>query len=566
MRALKGFGVIAAAFLCSLAAAQQDKVKIIAPEAGATVRGVVEVVADKPGAKEGTYAWKIARAGKEAEGEFQANTLAGLAFLWDTRVRNEKGERIYPDGEYVVTANGFDGTGEFQGSATVKIRIENDIAPAEVADGVKLQVNLKTADVLNYEFNGDEKISVDMTATQGAEAPPFVIQTLLTGGYNLKMLSGAGSGGGGLCRETCTNGAVYPQTQGMRPYYVDDMGKSFTQDYLGDGVIKPNKTKDPHFDLGEVYIQLPSRVLTMGARPWKSDMSVVLELFSLRRQVVAAEHRLDGFEWVQGEKCARLKSQFSEPNIEFDVTVNGQAYKVKGTISGTRVTYFAYEAGYPVSIEDTLHHELELEPKQQAAGMGMGMGAGAEMGGGMAGGPMMGGGMMPGGGMAEIPGMGGGVGVRGPEGGGMMPGGGMMGGPMMGGGMMPGGGMMGGPMMGGGMMPGGGGGMMPGGGMMGGGSMMGGPMMGGGMMPGGGGGMMPGGGMMRPGAGSMMGGSMMGGPMMGGGMMPGGGMGGEAAMGAGMGGGGGMMGGGAGAAPQKIKANFDIVLTYGVVK
>ncbi len=475
MRALKGFGMVVLASLCSLASAQEGKVRIIAPEPGAVVRGVVQIVADKPDPTEGTYAWKVGHIGQEAEAQFQANTVAGLPFLWDTSVRNEKGERVYPDGEYLVIANGLNDSGELEGSATVLVRIANEIPPADVADGVKLQINLKTADVLNYVFNGDEKISLDMTTQQTPDAQPNVIQTTLEGAYTLKMLSGAGDGMGGFCRQTCTDGVLYPQN--ASPFYINDVDKAFMQDYVGDGVIGPYKAQDPHFALGESYLQLPSRVLTLGSPPWKSDLALVLELFSQYRLVVTAENRLDGFEWVRGERCARIKSDFNEPNLEFEAPISGQLYKIKG-ISGTRITYFAYERGYPVSMEDTLHYRGELD---QMAG-GTTSGGGVTPGGGM----MPGRGMMPGGGGAAMgggmgPGMGMGMGMgMGAQAGGMMPGGGTM----PGGGMMPGGGAAMGMGMGRGMGMGAqAGGMMPGGGTMPGGGMM----PGGGTMPGGGG-------------------------------------------------------------------------------
>jgi hypothetical protein len=476
----------------SAAVAQRGKVTIIAPEDGAIIRGVTEVVADKPNPNEGTYAWKVAQAGKEAEAEFQANTIAGLPFLWDTRVRDEEGNRVYPDGEYTITGNGFDADGNLQGSATVRIRIENEIPAAEVADGVELRILLKSGDGVQYEVTGDETAGVEYPVQQmmmmmGGQQPQQQTRTqeykaALQAAYNLKMLSGGGDGSGGVARQTCTQGVLMPT--GLRPSYIDDFGKSFTQQYDGDGAIRPHKSKDEHFELGEIYIRLPSRALRPGARPWKSDMSVVLDVWSLHPQVVTAEHNLEGFEWVMGKKCARIRSEFEEEGVEFDTKIQGTAVKVKGTIGGTRITYFAYEAGFPVTIEESLHHDLEIELKQQMMG-GM-MGGMAE--GGMAPGMMQPGMMEPGMmGMGE-PGM-------------MMPG--MMEPGMMGMGepgmMMPG--MMQPGMMEGGMMPGM---MQPG--------MMQPGMMEGSMMPG----------MMQPG---MMGGSMMPGMMqpgmMGGSMMPG---------------------------------------------
>ncbi len=402
--------------LTTAAVAQRGKVTVIAPEAGAVVRGVTEVVADKPGPNEGTYAWKIAQAGQEAEAEFQANTIAGLPFLWDTRVRDENGDRVYPDGEYVITGNGFDADGNLQGSATVRIRIGNDIPAAEVAEGVELRIRLKSGDQVQYEVNGDETVALDYSTPQ-MQLPKQKFDASLKAAYTLKMLSGGGDGSGGVARQTCTQGALFPT--GMRPSYIDDFGQSFTQQYDGDGVIKPHSTKDDHFEIGETYIRLPSRALRPGARPWKSDMSVLLDILGLHPQVVTAEHSVDGFEWSMGRKCVRIKSQFEEEGVEFETKIQGMSVKIKGTISGSRITYFAYEAGYPVSMEDFLHHDLdEVEFKQQTMGGMMG-GMEAGMGPGM---------MQPG----MMPGM---------EMGGMMPGmqmGGMMPGMMQPGMMMPG--------------------------------------------------------------------------------------------------------------------------------
>ena len=114
MRALRRWWIVSAALVCSGAVAQRDRVAIISPKPGELVRGVIEIVAEKPNPNEGAYAWKIAPAGREAEADFQANTVAGTPFTLDTAVRNEKGDRVYPDGVYVIVANGFDAAGQLQ--------------------------------------------------------------------------------------------------------------------------------------------------------------------------------------------------------------------------------------------------------------------------------------------------------------------------------------------------------------------------------------------------------------------------------------------------------------------
>ncbi len=561
MRGFKALVTVGLALMASICVAQRGQVKILAPENDSVVRGIVEFVADKPNAQDGTYAWKVTRTGGDQD-EFSGNTVAGRPFPVDTRVRDENGLRYYPDGEYTVSVNGFDGDGELQGNAEVKFRIENDIPAADVADGVELKILLKTNDELGYEFNAEETIVIDTSPENldellkdydeaGKKAwrdyyfknNRFAFESKLWGNYQLKMLSGSGDGAGGLSRQTCMEGVVLPYP-GTQPQWIEDNAKTFTQQYEGNGPIGPHKGDGEHFELGELFIKLPGKKLTLTTRPWKSDMGVVLAVSGLHHQIVTAENRVDGFEWLEGKRCARIVSTWSEEHADLEATVGGSPMAFKGTLSGTRVTHFAYEDGYPVSIVDTMHHAGVIEPKQQQMGGMGGMGEAGGMGGGMGEPGMMGGGMpgMMGGGQ---PGMMGG-GMPGMMGGGQP---GMMGGGMPG--MMGGGtgqpGMMGGGMPGmmGGAQPGMMGGGMPG--MMGGGE----PGMMGGGMPGMMGGGMPG--MMGGGMPGMMGGGM-GEAGMGGGMpgMMGGGMG-EAGMG-GMGG----MGGTQPATPLRVTADIEL--------
>jgi hypothetical protein len=116
-----------------------------------------------------------------------------------------------------------------------------------------------------------------------------------------------------------------------------------------------------------------------------------------------------GLEWFGEWKCACIKSEFGEKDTELEVSV--QKAKAKTTYKGERLTYFAYEKGIVVGMEDRIVHDLKVDFSKTAAGAGMGMAGGAGRmgaGAGMPGAGMPGGGMpgagMPGGGMPGMPG------------------------------------------------------------------------------------------------------------------------------------------------------------------
>ena len=87
------------------------------------------------------------------------------------------------------------------------------------------------------------------------------------------------------------------------------------------------------------------------------------EFSTAQRQVVPAQHVLEGFEWLHGQKCARIRSTYQYRGY-VTVVVDGAGLNVQTTMQGERVTYFAYETGQTLLIEEDNNHKLLVDLEQ----------------------------------------------------------------------------------------------------------------------------------------------------------------------------------------------------------
>ncbi len=608
-----------------------QKVSITAPEDGARVRGKVLV----QGTKASADGWISFRVGQgDTEGEYIHAVTSPFEFKWDTQVRDEDGNKLYPDGQYRLVAVAHDAAGHPQGEASITVTVGNDIKPSEVGGKVNLRSLYLRGQQVLYALEGETNVIL------GKEAADYIkdLNEMSKGGMGGGMMgapggpmpmggiggvggpaagmprlggmvggpAGAAAGLGGMgqmevkplptelqviAKGKWTEECLSPTATGRAvidkifedgwyavvakdapgPRRLKGAGEMHRVKVFPTAVVEPMHDDSPRFAYGELYIELPDRDLRVGDT-WNGQMTYCAYPEQEEPIKTQATHKLDGFEYRGAYRCARIVSTFAKDEEEGDwqlagIPVTGQMQagggmggmgapggpgmgalggpgpgmggpgfggpggpgmwppatsggmpgagfgteppKFESKLEGTRVSYFALDAGRFVAMQDTLKREVELMPQaltgllaavlQIAAPTAMGgggqMGPGSAMPG-FAGpgpaGPGMGG--MPGAGMPAPGGpmMGpGGPGMPGPAGpGGMMPGPGMPGpgmpGPGMPGAAMPGRpGMPGGPGMVG-RPPGMPGGMMPGGMMPGQPGMPGGP----GMMPRGPGGMM----------------------------------------------------------------------------
>ena len=429
-------------------------VSFISPQNGATVRGVLELHATKPNPSDGWISYKVGQAGQD--GNYVSAVITPFNYKWDTRQHTAEGGRVYPDGDYVIIATAYDSSASVVGEATVTITLQNELTPAEVEEPVTLKVSYDKARKL--DFAADGKLLVTLPEEEKKKLGiPLRLDLVVKANWTSTVLSASSEES--VLDELLKSG--YIQVAGSEGYQLPGAGDTFREKITPDGAVEPLRSKREHFALGEYYVKLPDRPISRG-ETWNSELSVLPLPNAVSRQILPAQNRLDGFEYVAGRKCARIITTFSEKNTLVMVRVGSQVLPIKTSYEARRASYFGLTDHHFIGFEEKMRHTIEIPvaaiqmlfqlqmASSQKAQAGAGMpGAGGMMGGGMGG--MMGGGM-------ASPGMGGGT-----MAGGMMGGGGMgMGG--MGTGMTPGmGGMGGGYTVPGGGMMGGGTGTMGGG-------------------------------------------------------------------------------------------------------
>ena len=423
------------------------QVSVTNPADGTTVRGTVEIVASKPATGEGWISYKVLKQGEN--GDFQAAIIAPYKYTWDTRARDDKGQRLYPDGAYEITAAAFGPSGEALGTATSKVTVQNDVAGADNSGAILLRPGYKREQMPRFHAVGRAKARI---GKEDADKVPvdIEVQARLDARWRQQILAPSVTGEAIL--DTFADEGYY-EIAGSKPDRLDGVGKVFRIRVETDDIIRPMHRKSPKFEMGMMYVGLPDKPVNVGDT-WRSDVAIMPVLEGSKRRVFQADNRLDGFESVAGQKCARIVSKLSEQGAQFDIRLPNSKTEAKSSYTGERISYFSLDTGMFVAFRDHVKHKMEvdLQKLQSFAQGGMG-GAGGT--GGMPGMPGMGGGMpgMPGmgGGMPGMPGMGGGMPGMPGMGGGMpgMPGmggapTGMPGMPGMGGGMPGMGGMAGG--------------------------------------------------------------------------------------------------------------------------
>lgn len=97
-------------------------------------------------------------------------------------------------------------------------------------------------------------------------------------------------------------------------------------------------------DFQTLFPDLPGRPVRVGDT-WNSEDSLdVKDSGSDIRIATLSVHTLDGFETMNGMKCARVKAEVTG-TVSGEGSQGGATLSFSGTVEGTEVWYFAYEEG-----------------------------------------------------------------------------------------------------------------------------------------------------------------------------------------------------------------------------
>ncbi|MFP3903092.1 MAG: hypothetical protein ACLFWB_02500 [Armatimonadota bacterium] len=416
--------IAAVCFTLLFATSVLAQTQIDRPTNGETVNGVVRVSATKADPRNGWISYKFTGPGQA--GKFTVALMHPYRFDWDTNAINTDGERVYPDGEYTVTAVGYSPAGQKAGEDSVRVTVRNDLSAAESPGAVKLQTDYKRATELQATADGSCGAKLKEHNATHAE----IIKTfngMLEAAWRERAMSNS-AGGTAIVRKYFDRG--YTSFEGMKPTNLPLAGQMFTLLVRPNARIDLKHSDDDHFPLGELYIELPDRTLRKGST-WQSPMYVLPMLRAEKRSEITGHHRLDGFQWAQGFKCARIVSTFSENDVTLklrmgeargqersmemegpgggepmdfpgeDLFMDGPApaeeemmmpegeigpggraggqasapptAQVKTSYKGTRISYFAYEFGQVIRTDDQITHTLTIDSSQFGGGAGGGM-------------------------------------------------------------------------------------------------------------------------------------------------------------------------------------------------
>jgi hypothetical protein len=270
----------------------------------------------------------------------------------------------------------------------------------------------------DWEEFGFKKKEEQPAARGGGMAGGMMGGEMMPGG----MMPGAGMMGGGMM-----GGMGGQQTQ--LETKVKDVKGARTRVVLRvsrDGYVELKKRKHKHIPLVENFITFPDHPVKVG-ESWTGPIALVPCVASGERRppkaepqtenlqkrkrylgdVLQAQHTLETLEMFGRWKCACIRTDFAEEGVSLKVS----AEQLPATSSYTlrRYTYFAYEEGVIVGMEDVIVHDLKIDLSETQGTMGGGMLAGGMMGpeAGMMGGDpaMMMAGGMPGAMGGGMPGM-----------------------------------------------------------------------------------------------------------------------------------------------------------------
>ncbi|MGD8236952.1 MAG: hypothetical protein PVH68_00245 [Armatimonadota bacterium] len=355
------------AVLCSCAGAwaQAGGVTIISPQIDEEVRGTYTLSATKPNADQGWVSIVLTGGPTVTEPQLLAAVIAPYKYKWNTRAR-VGGKRVYPDGEYTLQFLAHKPAGgDPIGSVTIKAQVSNDVDPADVPEGIELRHQYEARQKARYSVQCESRLQLP-AQLRLLEEVLGSMQSQLDLAYTASTMDVddlAPEFPGVLeatIRNTPRDGIL--ESQGQAPRLFPGLGRSHTVRARDNGLVRPVRPESGRFGFGEMYIVMPRGPVKIGHR-WTGEASVMPEFSAGQRQIVPAQHVLEGFEWLHGQRCARIRSTYRYPGY-MTVTIDGAGVTVRTTMQGERATYFAYEIGQVRLIEETNRHQLRVDLAQ----------------------------------------------------------------------------------------------------------------------------------------------------------------------------------------------------------
>ena len=270
-------------------------VVLLSPAPDAEVRGRVQLIATKrdPGG------YVIFRAGDK----FLYATASPFQFQWDTR-------RV-TDGPVRLDAVGYDTRAELEGQADITVTVRNAIAESEIPpQGLLLRAGLKRDAGWVSQILGVSNISggSQVEATQLA-----ALDDRLTAELRQTIEDVAGDGSSATIAARLESGTLRRAGQEVPLPMVK---RSARETLLSTGLIKPifSRSGPARIGLGELSIGLPPTPVKLGDQ-WNATLVTITDLATTNVIELPARHTIEGLQWYGEQRAVRIRSTYTASQI-----------------------------------------------------------------------------------------------------------------------------------------------------------------------------------------------------------------------------------------------------------
>lgn len=395
--------MLVAALLVANSLASAQGVRFVTPQDGDIVRDMVRLEATKPNPGSGWISYKIM---KGSTGDFVAAVTEPFVWVWDTRARDESGRQLYGDGQYTITAVAMSPRGRSEGEATITVTVLNSVSASERPPAVTPRLIFQRNQQTYYTARGSWTVRPAPNEPKADEVWEMAKEAngAMVANWKTKVMSPTEAAGHALVHVIV--GSAGEQMGSSEVTIYPEAGHSHTYRALPNGAMKLKHDDERPFRLVELLLELPDRELKQGDT-WTSDMRILpVPQMDMDARTVRARHTVEGFEWVGGHRCVRIRSTYEVKKQKLNLRLQPKAAQsqlgapmdmapapemmmmepggmgmegmaagppeVESDYTGERITFWAFDVNRPIRIVDTITHSLEVQPAQVVTTMGEG--------------------------------------------------------------------------------------------------------------------------------------------------------------------------------------------------
>lgn len=378
-------------------------VRFISPQDGDIVRDIVRLQATKPNPGSGWISYKIV---KGSTGDFVAAVTEPFVWMWDTRARDENGKDLYGDGQYTITAVAMSPRGRSEGEASITVTVMNSVSASERPPAVRPRLIFQRNQQVYYTARGSWVIRPAPNEEKADDVYEMAKEAngAMVANWKTKVMSPTEAAGHALVHVIV--GSAGEQMGSNEVTVFPEAGRSHTYRALPNGAMRLKHNDERPFRYAELLLELPDRDLKQGDT-WTSEMRILpVPQMDSDVRTVRAKHTVEGFEWVNGHRCVRIRSTYEVKKEKLKLRLQPKAAQgelgvdaqpmdiapapemmamepgamgmegaaagppeVESSYTGERITFWAFDVNRPIRMVDTITHSLEIEQAQMVSGV-----------------------------------------------------------------------------------------------------------------------------------------------------------------------------------------------------